>query len=827
MPLVFAFTLFLSALLLFLVQPMIAKMILPKFGGTPAVWNTCMVFFQAALLAGYAYAHAVPQWLGTRRQALVHLGLMLLPFLVLPIAISESYVPPSDTYPVLPMLTLLLLTVGLPFFVISTSAPLLQKWYASTGHPMAKDPYYLYAASNLGSIAALVGYPLLIEPNLHLPDQGWYWMIGYGLLVVVTALCALLLWRAPHQADQSTDGGAIAETAPTTVLTAEKPPEPDVERLTLGQQLHWVALAFVPSSLMLGVTTYLTTDIAAIPLLWVVPLAIYLLSFILVFSQWPLVLHWTMTLALPVIALLLIFAMTSSLLSEWIWVIFALHLTLLAVTSLVCHGELARTRPSPRHLTAFYLWMSVGGVLGGLFNALLAPLIFTSIAEYPITIVLACLALPALGSGKSNRWTRIIDLGVPAVFGMLAIGLLIRRTLEGSLNFSELEDLFRDQPIWPVTVGLLSSAAIVYVFRSQAGRADRALDVGSALALGGLTMGMLMRVQPFNWDLKALPEVLQIRPERMLLILRFGLPVLFCYVFVERPTRFAFCVGAFLLATTICFDLQEDYVLHRERSFFGVMEVKRDRVSIRLNHGTTLHGKQSLDPDLKDKPNAYFHSEGPIGQVFQELKRRQSAPPLAVIGLGTGTLACYAQPGQHLTYYEIDPAVVRIASNPVYFSYLTDAVDRGVELQVVLGDARLRMERVDDPPYGLLIVDAFSSDAIPVHLLTREALQLYLRKLAPDGIIAFHISNRYLDLGPVLLHLARDAGLDGYEEFDSQDESIDKLDSHWVVLAREPKHLGMLMADRRWKPLRDRPGVAVWTDDYSNLFSVFGFPEQD
>jgi hypothetical protein len=798
-----------------------------------------MVFFQAALLAGYAYAHAAPQWLGTRRQALVHLGLMLLPFLALPIAIRENYAPPSDAYPVLPMLTLLLVTVGLPFFVISTSAPLLQKWYANTGHPMAKDPYYLYAASNLGSMVALIGYPLLIEPNLRLPDQGWYWMIGYCFLVAVTAFCAFLLWRSPEATPKAIKATAITAERPqdtsSTAITASIPegqgkmidPAPGLDgadSITLRQQLHWVLLSFIPSSLMLGVTTYLTTDIAAIPLLWVVPLSIYLLSFILVFSKWPLALHRTMTLALPVVVLLLVFAMSSGLVSEWIRVVFALHLVMLAVTSLVCHGELARTRPSPRHLTAFYLWMSVGGVLGGLFNALLAPLIFTSIAEYPITIVLACLALPALSQGKTNRWTRVIDFGVPAVFGLLAVALLVRRSVGGELDFSDLQQLFRDEPMWPITTGLLCAAALVYILWSRQGRADRALDVGAALALGGLTVGILLRTEYIKWDLESLPEVFRFSPRVVLVSLRFGLPVLFCYVFVERSMRFGMCIGAFLLASALCTDLQEDVVLHRERSFFGVMQVRLDKNDYRLIHGTTMHGKQSRDPDLRRIPTAYFHPDGPIGQVFQEFARRKTAPPLAVIGLGTGTLACYAQPQQRLTFYEIDPAVVRIADQSGYFTYLSDARDRGVLLHdIVLGDARLQMARLqDDPPYGLLIVDAFSSDAIPVHLLTREAIQLYLSKLAPDGLIAFHISNRYLALAPVLYRLAEDAGLVGLDQYDYSDEARDIAGSRWVVLARDRAHFGKMAEDERWQPLQDRIGVGVWTDDYSNLFSVFG-----
>src|SRR5262245_44359022 len=385
---------------MFVVQPMVGKMILPSLGGSPAVWNTCMVFFQAVLLAGYAYAHGTTARLGVRRQAALHLGLLLLPLLALPVAVAADGGPPSDTHPVPWPLALLTLSVGLPFFLVSTSAPLLQKWFAGTGHPAARDPYFLYAASNLGSMLALLGYPILVEPYWPLAEQGVGWAWGYGALVVLTAFCALLLWRAP---------AAAAADAPAD--------GPDGPPPGWGQTLRWLALALVPSSLMLSVTTYVTTDIASIPLLWVAPLAIYLLTFILVFARRPLLPHRLVVAVAPV-AVVLLAAVILCRVTEPVWLLLPLHLLGLFVVALVCHGALAQERPPARYLTGFFLWMSLGGVLGGLFNALVAPQVFSGVAEYPLVLVAACLLLPRR-DGAADAAARRRDLALPLAAGLL------------------------------------------------------------------------------------------------------------------------------------------------------------------------------------------------------------------------------------------------------------------------------------------------------------------------------------------------------------------------------------------------------------------------
>src|SRR5262245_3792134 len=396
--LLFALTLFLGATLLFAMQPMVGKMILPLLGGTPAVWSTCMVFFQAALLGGYAYAHASTAWLGARRQALLHLAVLALPVAVLPLGISPALVRGGQASPVLDVLLVLSLSVGLPFFVVSATAPLLQTWFAHTGHPAARDPYFLYAASNLGSMLALLAYPLLIEPRVHLRDGGWrsqtgLWSLGYLGLAVLVAACALTLWRL-----------APPRGAPTASPGGQDEPAPAGARDALGRmrRLRWVALAFVPSSLLLGATTYITTDIAAVPLLWVLPLALYLFSFILAFGRWPRGGQQIVEIAALPAVLLTIFLMVSGL-QHRMWSVVLWHLLVLFVVALACHGALALDRPSTRHLTEFYLLISVGGVLGGLFNALVAPLVFTTLVEYPLMMVLACVRLapgrPAFSRG--------------------------------------------------------------------------------------------------------------------------------------------------------------------------------------------------------------------------------------------------------------------------------------------------------------------------------------------------------------------------------------------------------------------------------------------
>ena len=761
--LLYTLTLFTGAALLFVMQPMVGKMILPLLGGTPAVWSTCMVFFQAALLGGYAYAHASTARLRPSRQALLHLVALALPLAALPLAVNPQLLRGGETNPVLDVLTLLAVSVGPPFLVVSTTAPLLQQWFTRTGHPAAGDPYFLYAASNLGSMLALLGYPTLVEPRLPLHGPGWLtqttlWSAGYAVLAVLTALCALTLWWKPAGAG-----------TPVPKDSANAPAAPG---LGWPRRLHWIALAFAPSSLLLGSTTYITTDLAAVPLLWVLPLAIYLLTFILAFGRWPRALHRVVVaIALPLV-LVVIFLMVAEL-PERIWVTVLWHFGLLFVIALACHGALALDRPAPRHLTEFYLLISVGGVLGGLFNALVAPLVFSSLIEYPLVMVLAC---ALLRTGRAG-----LGLG-PGAWRAAAL------------------------------VPLVAALALVLYSESATLRVDfsflaRALEWSSGRVGGSL--------DPIE------------RSVNKLLI--YAPPLALAWLLRSRPLYLGLALVAVLLVAGFA-DARSSDQIRQSRSFFGVLRISRDRDATgytELRHGTTLHGRQSLEPARRAEPLSYYQRTGPIGQLFTELDRRPGAVWMAVVGLGTGTLAAYARPGDRVTFYEIDRLVRDVAFDSRYFTYTGDARDRGASLRVELGDARIRLDAVrrqrPEERYDVILVDAFTSDAIPVHLLTREALRLYFDMLGPRGLLALHISNRYLRLEPVVANLAEDGRYARLLQHGDTAGVRGGVEASWVLLARRPEDFGDLTSDSRWTAatLDPAPTVGTWTDDFHNLLSVF------
>jgi hypothetical protein len=744
LPLRFGATLFVSAALLFLVEPMVGKMLMPLLGGAPAVWITCMMFFQAALLAGYAFAHATLARLGVRRQASVQLVLVALALLTLPVGIRDSSVRflEETRAPVFALFVVLASTVGPPFFVLSTMAPVLQRWFSELGQGGSKDPYFLYGASNLGSMLALAAYPALIEPWLGLAAQASAWRWGY------VGLAALVVWCSVALARRGSD-----ESTPHPAAEAES-----VQAIGVGRRVRWVGLSFVPSSLLLGLTTYITTDIAAIPLFWVIPLAVYLLSFVLVFSRRPPIPHELSVRALPLVAsataLMIIVDATNPM-----FIIVSLHLATLFLASMVCHGELARDRPPTAHLTEFYLLISLGGVLGGVFNGIVAPALFRHVVEYPLAIVLACLcrrAVPSRAALNESR-ARRLDLAFPAVLGALTAGL-----------------------------GLAGEA---------------------------------MKLDPEGHAFAAL----------------FAIPVFLNYGSLVRPPRFALGLAACLLGSSV-FTGVLGRTIGIERNFFGVVRVTVDR-SHRFNQiavGNTLHGSQDHDPARRRTPLTYYTRSGPLGQVFDGLqsKRGSASSPgertteVAVIGLGAGSMAPYREPDEHWTYYEINPAVVSIAEDPRYFTFLADAFPDPSGLEIVLGDARLRLREAADASYDLVILDAFSSDAIPAHLLTREAIALYRAKMRPGGMLAAHISNRYLDLAPVFGALASDAGLFMRGRADmkvSEAEQRDgKMPSLWVVLGENDAAFGSLASDPRWVVVKRRT-PRVWTDDYSNLMSVYSW----
>jgi len=880
----FALTLFVSAALLFFVQPLVGKMILPRLGGTPAVWNTCMVFFQFVLLVGYAYTHTLSTWRDHRRQLLMQLVLLCLPFLVLPFALGD-WTPPREDNPVFSVLWLLLGMVGLPFFVVSTSAPLLQRWFGMTGHPAARDPYFLYGASNLGSMLALLLYPIAVEPTWAVETQAWLWTVAYGVFALLVAGCVVLVWNAaplqyatasetlpeplrvgePDTAITSRRGvkrrvllhaSAPDEPAPQRVprvdpVSAQRrfyiyvswnlvsligavvvwtfggrtrfaslvlvgitvwlwflrgrlgiyevrsqPQQPvnvtHQDRITWLRRLRWIALAAAPSSLMLGVTTYLTTDIAAIPFFWVIPLALYLLTFILVFARWPVVWtegpHTAVLYIQPCFLLFLVLIKVADLSLPWTWLEFSFHITAFFMTTLMCHGELAKDRPSTRHLTEFYLWMSVGGVLGGMFNALVAPTFFTfGVLEYPLAMILASLCRPNMVSEYTLVPGDSSDQG-------------------------------------PTTLG-------------------RILDLVIPMAIAGVAYGLLH----FFAD----------TTKRSYLM---AVPVILVLALAMRPLRFALGITCLLLAVWF-YDRGVETLVFEDRGFFGFVKVRKeyhtDTASYyhTLIHGGINHGQQHLSPAKRRLPITYFHPTGGIGQVFQQyswpdarlpaslvgqgtvpglggvLVDLHSEPPFCVVGLGTGTLAAHARPLQTMHIYEIDPLVRRLSLPPEaeepMFTFVLDALDRGADLDIIMGDGRLRLREAPEKMYHILVLDAFSSDAIPVHLLTADAVGEYLDKLADGGVLIFNTTNRYVDIRGVLGKIAQHHDLECQIYGDYPEDIPDKFSSDWLVMRRKTagrRYTGGPPLAQRFDQLKWQPPVIdagpLWTDAYSNLFRV-------
>lgn len=732
---------FLSAALLFLVEPMIGKMTLPLLGGTAAVWNTCLVFFQAALLAGYLYAHAALRFLERRAQIAVHLVLVLLPLVIvglLPPHVPAGWEPPAESNPVGWVLLLLLVVIGLPFFALSATTSIMQRWFADSGRADAGDPYFLYAASNAGSLLGLLAFPLVFERTLGLTSLSRVWSAAYALFVAMTAICAVMTWRWRARGAKAVIGAA-AETPGKINL---------VEHVAWTKRWRWIALAFIPSSLMLGVTTAMTTDVPAIPLFWVLPLAVYLVSFVLVFAKKPPISHEWVVKRLPFLILCGI-CPTISQGSFSLPVLLLLYLTVLFGMAMVFHGELARSRPAVGNLTEFYLCLSIGGVLGGIFNSLIAPEVFKTVMEMPLVLIFAAMMRPLIGAGASKQgaWDRRKD--------------------------------------WLLPIALGTCMVVVIVGLAHTG----------------------------------------IKPGHVETTLIFGYSMLWCLSFGSRRVRFVLGMIAVWLASSVYAPFGR--TLDTERSFFGVYHVRNspDGRFRLFYHGAIAHGMQSLDPKQSREPLAYFTRSGPAGAVFRAAQEEWPSGNLAVVGLGAGSMACYRLPGQTLTYYEIDPLVAKIAEDTRYFTLLSQCAP---ESKIVLGDARLKLRNAPDSGYNLIVLDAFNGDAIPMHLVTREALALYLRKLAPGGMIAFNVSSLYFNMAPTLGNLAADAhliALKGSDTLVTQGErDAGKLASVWVVMARDPRDLAPLYAAPHpafeWERLNAQPNARLWTDDYSNLLSV-------
>ncbi len=971
----YALTLFVSAFILFLIQPIVGKIILPKLGGTPQVWNTCMVFFQMVLLAGYAYTHNATTRLNLRQQLIAHAVLLLLPLIVLlpfPFAFGGGdvvdgvptnpmslwgFVPDLGSNPIPSTLTILFLYVALPFVVVATSAPLLQKWFAHTGHPAAKDPYFLYGASNLGSMLSLIVYPILIEPYVSLTNQGWTYVIGYVCLIGFVMACAVMVWNSKEvlfskpavepkpepvpaatqvttteaqtgisvgappattgvKAGQPKHGKGLSQGGRANIAISDAPAHVPSDVMTVGRRFRWVMLAAVPSSLMLGITTHITTDLSPQPMFWLIPLILYLASFIFVFARWPVVWtegpHTAFLYAQPLCICFMIMADVWNLASDpgLLKVAIFAHVLGFLTTTMACHGELAKDRPSTRHLTEFYLWMSVGGMVGGMFNALIAPVIFPKYWEFPLAIFAAGLVRP-----------KMFDAGVLDNF---------------------LAGLFESQP----------DAA-------PAAKGPKGAKPHHHTPVGGVTANeSLVRNLDFAW-----PALILVGTGILSLMLHnqgasqndklfnYGLPLALACVGLTRPMRFGLGVGAVLLLHTIfTANMESNTTLASSRSYFGAISVKQYGAVRKVDgketefryrqliHGHIDHGMNFVPAkgetrgdwqrDLSRLATTYYHREGPAGRVMEKynwfpgkqntfhadarlpasllanvfsdlgiaslpttsLISAWSEPPFATIGLGTGTMASYGRPYQHVHFYEIDDQIQRLSlavqtseirggewknendqgdklhpynvlfkslrgsgRGETYFNYLEQAVERGCSVQVLMGDARLRMalpyknhymfpkENGGGPDsfYHMMVVDAFSSDAIPAHLLTRQAFKMYFEKLTEEGILCVHTSNRFVDLPKVVSALATDMNYAHFRGHDSNDNRSDgHYTSEWVMVARKQEYLKKLSGDTKfladyrtairakgrtdttyWEPV-DSDKKYVWTDDYYNLLSV-------
>lgn len=718
----FALTLFLSASLGMSVQPLAGKLLLPAAGGTPAVWSTCLMFFQIALLAGYLAADR----LAGRR--LVYLGLWLfaLPLVLLVSQIAEpTWVAGNTEYPFLGLLGYLAVAFGPGYVLVSTTAPTLQRWFADSP---GRNPYPLYAASNVGSLYGLISYPFLVEPNSTLAEQQTAFRFGIVVLFFLIVGCAMMAKPEPQ----------VQAVVPRTPLPRR------------SRRLIFL-LAALMSCWLTATTTHLTTDLAPVPLLWVVPLALYLLSFVVVFARWPEAARTLLGRVVPAALVFLVIALAVQA-TEPVELVVGLHLSVFFLAALLCHGEVAALKPPPAQLTDFYLMLSLGGVAGGTFAAVLAPVVFSRLGmiEYPACLVLAALVRPGLRSiGPTRRDTFLL-------IGFIFAAGLVRIAADKWLSLALVD----------------TDALTARIIRS------------------GLTV---------------------------------GLPATAAFVLVRGPVRFAGAL-AFVLILGASDRRIHGEVLEQSRNFFGRLRVTRseDGDTIRLVHGTTQHGAERTADGDRPKPLMYYHERGPVGRLFRELPAERTRR-VGVVGLGVGAMAYYAEPGSRWTFFEIDPAVVRIARDSGRFHFLPSC--RG-DWDVVVGDARRELVGQPDGSFDLLVLDAFSSDAVPVHLLTAEAFALYARKLSPDGVLVLHLSNRYLDLPPLAARLGQtceppfEMRLD--DDAASETEAADgKFPSTWAVLARKPSDWGpALQRSIRFQKSHVTPGP-VWTDDYSSLRGIW------
>jgi hypothetical protein len=729
-----AATLFVSAFLLFSVQPFFAKLVLPRLGGSPAVWSVAMVFFQSVLLAGYGYAHFLTSRLSLRTAVITHVGILAVAALALPIAIPDGWSHPPAEGQAYWLLSLFCVSVGLPFFAVSANGPLLQAWFAKTGHSHAKDPYFLYGASNIGSFASLILYVVAIEPFSDLSQQSAYWTIGFLVLCVLIALCGVAALSLAGGADSARSEAVERVSAQASALEIWR------------ERLVWTACAFLPSALLVAVTAHVSTDVAAAPFLWIIPLALFLLTFVIVFQKTPLISQGAVERLVPLLVIPLLF-MTMDPLHLPIIVQIILHFATYFIVALCAHGMLAARRPQASRLTEFYFAMSIGGVLGGIFSSFIAMHLFTWIAEYPLLLVTSLITVPALRGGKP----------VAQFFGRAAIAAAIVAALAGIDRLGLFHSVSNFGCVFLIN-GAFMLAAIYMLFRN--------------------------------------PKA----------------SVLFCCLMFANT----FAFYTFFLSD------------HSERSFFGVVRViDNETEGVRqLQHGTTLHGATLLSDmrgtNARPTPLTYYGQQGGLSIAVAAARQNFGGklPNSGVIGVGAGSLACRFNAGEKLDFYEIDPAVVRIAKDPGLFRFLSAC---GQDTRTIIGDGRIEVAEIAPGAYDLLVIDAFSSDSIPVHLMTREAIDLFMSKIEPNGFLVMHISNHHLELSSVVASIGKSLGLSvRVGKFSPQNtpETLGhETPSIVAVLARNDAALGHLLDDQHWKSV-DPGATKPWTDGYSNVLAA-------
>lgn len=705
---IYTASLVVSAFLLFWIQPLVGKVLLPWLGGSAAVWNTCMMFFQGTLLLGYIYAYCVNELFTPRRQIIVHCALFTLGLLFLPLQGTPS--TPDVAAPISWLLQNLILTVGLPLFMITTQAPLLQRWFGYSDHPHAQDPYFLYSGSNIGSFIALLGFPFILEPFIGLKSQLSLWSISYVILLVLTFASGGFIWS--HLEKQQTH---------------------EKFRASNQQRAYWLLLSFAPSSLLLSLTNHFTTDIAPFPLLWMIPLALYIATFIICFAKRDIISaqfvnsFYEIALAVLTILFLCILYLSNTL------VILICGFLSFFLLVLSCHQRLADSRPQLSGLTEFYIWLALGGFLGGVFNAIIAPLVFNYHAELPLTIILLASLRPAVTTAASD-------------------------------DFDWLKD-----------IGILVVAAVLLFFAS---RMVLDYDLPRTVSVFAIVFGFVFLVSSFAFS---------------------------------RRWLFAGLYAILFLITLVVTPIHYGKSLYQQRNFYGVYRIlQRDPFRVFL-HGRTLHG---IEKRVGDKAENAFSYYGSLQTVFAALHQQKPSLNVAVVGLGAGTIACLLKTEDKGWFFELDPLVLKIAQDPQYFTYLSRC---GQNTQFVLGDGRLSLQKQTDAQFDLIILDAFSSDAVPVHLLTLEATKLYLQKLDTQGVIAFHISNRHLQLLPILQTIANELDLKLVHKITKRDYKTNTYTNHWVVMARAWSTLHPLVTKDKWLPGDEKVQSYLWTDNFSNI----------